>query len=1383
MCLTLLAGLGIAPVAWATTETLTDTNSWTVPAGVTSVTVEMWGGGGGSGAKVYSGQAGRGGGGGGGGYTRQTLTVSPAASIAYSVGAVGLGGATNGVNGGRGGDTTFVGVTTAGGGWGGTNKTASGVAPAGGAGGTGGTANGGAGEVGAITQANGAGGGAGGWTGSAGQNGGAGGGVTAGTGGIGGGTAPSKGGNGGSTTVNGTPGSPGGSPGGGASGGSAASSPTQSGTNGASGLIILTYTAASSTPILDTATKSAITTTTATLGATVVTNSGNTIDDYGIVYSQTTLNNDPTVGGGSDIKVQKGTSVANGTTFTTNIVGLTPGTQYSFKGYAHTASGYGYSTVSSFFTLANEPTVQASSAGVTSTQRGAFAITWTRGNGANCIVLVRAGSAVDSAPVDGTTYTASVVFGSGTQIGSSNYVAYIGTGNSVTLSNMAIGTTYYVAVYEVNGAGGSENYLTATPATNSAAGTGNIYYSTGSGTPTTAANWTNSLGFSPANFNGGDTFVILSGQTITAADSWTNNNGTTLIIDSGATLDMFSASRKLLINGNFVNNGTLINSFDGTAPIVNFINAFSAGATTNFTSALTVGSNYNVSVVAIGGGGGGASAGNPSNSIPVTGGGGGGGASAYSTNLVLQAGNAYQVTVGANGARASAGNGFGGSGSAGGASSFGGGFLTSIVANGGGAGLASTFDGTNVIQGANGAGGAAGTTGNAGNYAGGSAASGGGGGAAGDTSTGGNASGGTGGTGGSGSIASGGAGGSATANTAGGAGGAPGGGGSGANWTTGANKAGGTSGVGWVSVQFNSVDTSVSTANYIYRSKASGNWDDNNTWQVDKGSGFVDASSGETPNSGHSSVLVRSGHTVTVAASAVTVNLTVTNGGSLTVSGGGMTVNRVTGQTTANNLTVYGTLNLAMDNALLLGNNTTNLIAAGAVLNQTTATAVSFGTSVQLVINGSYLQNVTGSGIIPVAIWGAASTCTINSTFAGNIDASSNDIQLNYGQSFANFIWNAQGGTTNVVYRMAKSSITNWNVSTLTISNTAGTPARLELTGTPALSTSVTNLTVTGGNFRAGGGGSALTVKGPLAISAGSFDTGGTIAALDNVSITGAAQVTGSARFSFAKAGAQAWTVTATNALTGPSWVVDSGTALSLGSASKCVVSDLTVNGSLTVTGSSTLLVNGSFIPTTNNAGSITVGTGSGLGGNGGIGASVTLSAGAFATNTIGFDTNGLVNSTLSFTNALALNGNIIQVSTGTNVLAVGDYLLITNTIGGISGSFSSSPVISGAGLAGGTAGTVVTTANTVVLHVVAASTNPPVITSTVLNGSSLIISGTNSSGSAGGTYYVRATNDLTIPFASWPRISTNIYGTGGAFSVTNAVNPSVPQNFYRIEQ
>ena len=1114
----------------------------------------------------------------------------------------------------------------------------------------------------------------------------------------------------------------------------------------------------STTPTLIGQNATAMTTTTATLGAIVVTNGTSTITNYGIVYAPTAVNPAPTVGGASVTQLVKGTTQTLGA-FTTNATGLTPGTQYSYAGYAQNSSGIGYSDVGTFYALTNEPTVQATGVSFSSAERSAFTFSWTRGNGANCLVLLKADSAVTGLPVDGTTYTADANFtGAGSVIGTSAKVVYLGSGNSVTVSNLTIGTTYYVAVFEVNGAGGSENYLTNSPATGNQTATGNTYYSVGTGlSPSTTSSWTNSLGASPANFTSGDTFIIQNGHSLTPPGSWTVSGGATLIINSGGTLDMQYDLNKLFLGGSFVNNGTLAKSIDtGTPPSVNFINFGNANTSTNFTSSLTVGTNYNVSVLAIGGGGSSASAINQSNSLPVQGGGGGGGASAYSTNLVLQAGNAYQVTVGANGIRPTIGTGFGQAGNAGGASSFGGGFLTTIIANGGAGGSVGDTNGAAV----GGAGGAAGSSGNAANFAGGSAVSGGGGGGGGadDVAAGNPAGSGIGGTSGSGSLATGGAGGTIAANATGTVGTAPGGGGAGANWTSGAGKAGSAGGVGWVTVQLISPSTAANTFVYKYQSRASGDWNDFNTWSVDRGSGFVNATNGETPNAGHQSVVVLNSHTVTVAAAAVTVNLTVNTGGTLTVSGGGLSVNRLTGQTNANNLTVNGTLNLATANALNLGNNTTNLIAAGAVLNHAGgSTVVNYGTGVQMTINGTYNQNVNGSGVIPVATWAAASTCQINSTFT---NSTTGNIQLNYGQNFGNFIWNAQGDVTNQVYRMANGAITNWAVGNLTISNTAGTPARLELALSQVLGVSVTNLTMTGGSFRAGGGNVVLTVNGPLAISAGAFDLGGAINALGDVSITGSTLITGGSPFSFAKAGAQAWTTTLTNNLTAPKWIVNSGTALSLGSASRCVVSDLTVNGGLTVTGNSTLLVNGANAPTTNNSGTITVASGSTLGGNGAIGASVTLSAGAMATNTFAIDTNNVPNGQLTTTNALALNGNTIFVSTGIYTLNVGDYVLITNTIGGITGSFGS-VVISGAGLASGTTGTVVTTANAVKLHVaLAAITTVPTTT--------LLVSSANPSTNGSSVTFTATvqTNSVTVSGAT----SNYVFSVDGTPVATNAV-------------
>jgi hypothetical protein len=106
--------------------------TWTVPAGLTSVTIKLWGGGGGSGGSGYM----EGGGGGGGGaFASKVLTVTPAQVLSFTVG-------TGGGAGGYSGFGQTVGAT-------GTASTYSAISAGGGAGGgdgvggAGGTASGG----------------------------------------------------------------------------------------------------------------------------------------------------------------------------------------------------------------------------------------------------------------------------------------------------------------------------------------------------------------------------------------------------------------------------------------------------------------------------------------------------------------------------------------------------------------------------------------------------------------------------------------------------------------------------------------------------------------------------------------------------------------------------------------------------------------------------------------------------------------------------------------------------------------------------------------------------------------------------------------------------------------------------------------------------------------------------------------------------------------------------------------------------------------------------------------------------------------------------------------------------------------------------------------
>jgi uncharacterized protein YodC (DUF2158 family) len=153
--------------------------------------------------------------------------------------------------------------------------------------------------------------------------------------------------------------------------------------------------------------------------------------------------------------------------------GLLPGTRLYYRGFAINAVGTGYSPDGSFYT---EPETQASAVGFTSVSGDDMTVHWTRGSGDGVTVLMKSGSAVDSDPADGTytSYTADTAFGSGTQIGTGNFVVYKGAGTSMTVTGLSAGATYYVAVYEYAGAVDTSGYhqgtnYVLTPATGSQA--------------------------------------------------------------------------------------------------------------------------------------------------------------------------------------------------------------------------------------------------------------------------------------------------------------------------------------------------------------------------------------------------------------------------------------------------------------------------------------------------------------------------------------------------------------------------------------------------------------------------------------------------------------------------------------------------------------------------------------------------------------------------------------------------------------------------------------------------------------------------------------------------------------------------------------------------
>ncbi len=106
------------------------------------------------------------------------------------------------------------------------------------------------------------------------------------------------------------------------------------------------------------------------------------------------------------------------------------------------------------------PTAQASLFTTSAITDNTITAGWTRGNGDAVLVVAKAGSAATALPVTGTSYTANSAFGSGSQIGSGNYVVYNGTGTTVNITSLGMGTAYYFSVYEYS----SSNHCFTKPA-------------------------------------------------------------------------------------------------------------------------------------------------------------------------------------------------------------------------------------------------------------------------------------------------------------------------------------------------------------------------------------------------------------------------------------------------------------------------------------------------------------------------------------------------------------------------------------------------------------------------------------------------------------------------------------------------------------------------------------------------------------------------------------------------------------------------------------------------------------------------------------------------------------------------------------------------------
>jgi len=231
------------------------------------------------------------------------------------------------------------------------------------------------------------------------------------------------------------------------------------------------------------------------------------------------------------------------------------------------ASGLAPDTTISFGAIGGAPSVQASNIVFSEVSENQLIISWTNGNGSARIVLIQQGSPVDADPVDGNSYFPSSTYLMGQEIGTGNYTVYSGSGNCDTILGLAPNTTYHFAIYEYNGSGGTENYLTLSPAVDSQLTTEHFdagdYRSLKTGTWTDLSSWETYNGTvwgaasqPPCSTNN---IIIRSSDTITVDADGSCKNATFLGANYGTRLDIDNYT--LAVHGMLNADGVTLNDY------------------------------------------------------------------------------------------------------------------------------------------------------------------------------------------------------------------------------------------------------------------------------------------------------------------------------------------------------------------------------------------------------------------------------------------------------------------------------------------------------------------------------------------------------------------------------------------------------------------------------------------------------------------------------------------------------------------------------------------------------------------------------------------------------------------------------------------------------
>jgi hypothetical protein len=172
---------------------------------------------------------------------------------------------------------------------------------------------------------------------------------------------------------------------------------------------------------------------------------------------------------GAGGQIGTGNYVIAKTSLTNTTIGnLLPGTTYYFAIFEFNGSNgplYLAPALTGQVTTVGPPATQATAGIVSIAGNHSLQLNWVNGSGNRRIVLMKSGAAVDAVPANNIHYFGNSFFGSGSEIGTGNFVVYDGIQDFVTVTNLAQGTTYHFAVFEYNDYGvTTTQVLTTTPA-------------------------------------------------------------------------------------------------------------------------------------------------------------------------------------------------------------------------------------------------------------------------------------------------------------------------------------------------------------------------------------------------------------------------------------------------------------------------------------------------------------------------------------------------------------------------------------------------------------------------------------------------------------------------------------------------------------------------------------------------------------------------------------------------------------------------------------------------------------------------------------------------------------------------------------------------------